>query len=276
MKEFSFEVCPDLDFNADYQNKKLKKSKIIKLLSKLDNWEKKTIISLLWNHADFSYFLHLLNSELNLCSKKIKFLAGLEQFEVNTIWMLDRGIYIQPFAINWEYWDGNIPTRRINYNLIKHNKIKNYTKCTLQDLIYSLWAYYILLNYLVFWLDTKLKIEKPPYDDPTQIALWKGCIKYDISTKVFDITFCVTEARFLYFEDEILTDAQYGDLKYTINDSNNLLRAMDWPPIPVEECIYCVYKDYEPMIVWHHQSDREKPILQYYKRNYIKMVKKSY
>ena len=75
--------------------------------------------------------------------------------------------YLQPFLKNSE--TKYFPLRWEHYNKIKHDKINCYTQCTFRDLINSLWAYYMLINYFVLSVNwpvyqngiIKSKIYKP-------------------------------------------------------------------------------------------------------------------
>lgn len=146
MKGIAKKLYPDRNFDEEYQNKKTKK--IMEKLRNFSERDKQWIKKEIFRYADFQFFLGILSRKLWLCKKKIEFFSLVE---INP----DKQIsLIQPFEINNS--SKSLPKWWDNYNKIKHDKFNNYINCTLWDLINSLWAYYILLNYFV--LDINIPI----------------------------------------------------------------------------------------------------------------------
>lgn len=279
VKEIAKQVKPDFDFNADYQMKKKTIEKIEEIIKKLSTEEQEIIKkSILWKHPDFSYFLSLLDKEIALCSKKIKFLSDLETIPINTVGWFDKGFYIQPFdrfEKEWEWGgDGNIPKRWTNYNNVKHDKIKNYRECSLWDLILSFWAYYIALNYLVFWYDSKILIQSIPYNDPTKWNLEYWVHPYDIWNNIFEITVCVTESGHFMYDKQELNDQDYENYKPIIDDLNKKLKLYYNSPLKIQECLYCVYQDYQGIIYASNLIDVSTHEHRRTKKHFIKFVNK--
>ena len=103
--------------------------------------KKTVILQKLNKHADMPFCLDILDQKLWICDKMIEFSKLMEVRPGNQIY------YLQPFLKNSE--TKYFPLRWEHYNKIKHDKINCYTQCTFRDLINSLWAYYILINYFV-------------------------------------------------------------------------------------------------------------------------------
>lgn len=277
IKEISKQIKPELNFSSDFTNKQQRNgnSKLSEILEKLSDKEVQTLNNYIqWRHPDFAYFLWILDNEISLCSKKIKFLSDLEQIPTNNSSIFFRGFYIQPF--NKEEW--LVPKRWTNYNKIKHDKIKNYDQCTLIDLINSFWAYFMLLHYLIFWYDKKIKLNKPPYNHITKDNIAYEFTKYDISSAIYEISSCITSSTTLWFNDwhlnyNTLNQDQYDKIKDTINNGNSKMELYTNSDLLLEECIYCSYRDYEPIIVWYRWDDIwDNNIYEYRKINLIKFV----
>ena len=146
-------------------------------------------------------YIEELNKKLKICSKKILF----NQFVDN------KDPLIQPFKIKSGNED---PEWWIHYNGIKHHKIKKYLECWLSDVINSLWAYYILLNYFVLdgpqlvYRNNKInsKIFKP--------TIW--WIKYPKN---------ITEGYGWYEND---WELPYMQLTYVTHDDSRITVLNDW------------------------------------------------
>jgi len=155
---------------------------IREIFKKMDSSELTKLIQWLFKYPDMPFYIWILNKILWLCSKKIEFCQMMEirperHYKI-----------IQPFELKWNQ---KIPLWRTNYNKIKHNKIINYKNCALKDLINSLWAYYILLNYF------SLNIKLPVYDN------------IEIKSKIFKPTI----GRLEYPMDISVYYAQYRENK---------------------------------------------------------------
>lgn len=149
MKRIAKKLFPKRDFDQEYRKEKSKDIKSVTKKLQVDDAER--IKEKLYKYADMQFYLGVLDKELWLCSKIIQFSKIVETNPEKQISL------IQPFERNNK--DHSLPTWWDNYNIIKHYKIENYTQCTLRDLINSLWAYYMLLNYL------SMNINNPVYDD---------------------------------------------------------------------------------------------------------------
>lgn len=148
IKLITKKIYPNRDF--DYEHRETK-SKELKILESLPWKDKEKIKRQLYRYADMPFYLDILNKELWICDKKIEFSRIIETRPENEI------VFIQPLEKNNE--TKFIPEWWENYNNLKHDKVDNYVKCSLRDLINSLWAYYMLLNYF------SMNIKNPIYDD---------------------------------------------------------------------------------------------------------------
>ena len=149
MKSIIKKLYPEIDLDAEYLETKHKE--VYSIINNLDPNQKNLILKNLNKHADMPFCLSILDKKIWICNKIIEFSKVIEVNPDNQI------MYIQPFDRNNK--DKHFPQRREHYNQIKHDKINNYVQCTLRDLINSLWAYYMLLNYFV------LPINLPIYDN---------------------------------------------------------------------------------------------------------------
>jgi len=79
VKEIGKDVKTSFDFDTDFQGKEIRDKKVAKILEKLDSKEKNIVTDLtLSKHPDFAYFLGVLDDEISLCSKMIKFCQDME------------------------------------------------------------------------------------------------------------------------------------------------------------------------------------------------------
>jgi len=264
IKEVAKDMDSDFDFESEFnEHKKSKLSsssgEVLKsIFDKIEENEKNTLVDLLWwKKPDFSYFLSFVDEKIALCSKKIKFLADLELMPTANKSFFDRWFYIQPF----EKKSSLVPVWRTNYNKVKHNKIENYTECTLEDLIYSISWYYLLLNYLIFWFDAKLKVEKIPFNDPTKWNLEYKSNNYEINTHLFEMT-CCTIKRVIKLQNgqysdwfwEVISNDEYEWIKDKLQKSIEAMIPYTGSTITLKQSVYCCYFDYvrEIIYVWNH------------------------
>lgn len=118
--------------------KELKEALIANENSKRRKRESKKLDLNLFGFLDFSFYFKLACEKFNLHKKVIEFTEIVSQ---NTDWEI-----IQPFKLK----EGeDVPNWWTNYNKLKHDKIDNFDKCKLDDLIKSLSGLYILMNYLL-------------------------------------------------------------------------------------------------------------------------------
>ena len=136
------------------------------ILEKMDSNDQDSLIRWIFVYPDMSFYIWELNQLLWLCDKKIKF---IQIIEINPEEYKSQ--FFQPFGLKWFQ---NVPLWRTHYNSIKHNKITNYKNCTLLDLINSLWAYYMLLNY--FSMNIKNPVHKEIKSKEFKPTIW--WIKY--------------------------------------------------------------------------------------------------
>ncbi len=282
IKEVAKSICPEFDFKSnfnEYKRSKLSVSngKILEgILGKIEEDEKTVLLDLLWwSNPDFAYFLSFVDDKVALCSKKIKFMEDLEMISTSTICWFDRWFYIQPF----EKISSLVPKWRTNYNKIKHNKIENYTQCTLHDLIYSIWWYYILLNYLVLWFDAKLKIAKIPFNDPTKWNLEYHLCKYNLNTKILEVTWCTVSRsinhHWLYSVWNVISNDEYNLIKDVLHNDNNNLKSYTNSTLEVEQCIYYSFNDFEREIIYKWNShDTSTWGFQWKNKAYVRFVNK--
>lgn len=164
--------------------------------------------------------------KLSLKCKSIRFIKWMEA---------EKQIYIKPFE-DTEQEDGSIIRERWNhYNKLKHDKMNRYNKCCLKDVIYALWTYYILLQYLILWYDKTIRC-----DNNGEILNSKKDIWFD--STIFSPTFC-------YHEKSMTLDVHW----YTW-----IIKEED---IPLFEAILSESDD---MIILHHNIAREECLYQVY------------
>ena len=172
MKKISNKLYPERDFDNEYKKRKLKS--IQSIIDNLSIKDTKKIERMVYKFADMPFYLSILNKKIWICNKMIEFSGIMETSPEKQI------SYLQPFDKNNE--KKQLPIRWDHYNVIKHYKIENYSICTLWDLINSLWAYYMLLNYFVLNInlpiysndEIKSKIFKPTIwwvDYPRELSL---------------------------------------------------------------------------------------------------------
>ena len=145
MKLIAQKIFPERDFDWEYRESK---SMDIKELNEISQESREKIKKSMYKHADMPFYLEVLNDIFWICDKKIEFLKTIETIPENQI------TYTQPLERNNN--TKIVPKWWENYNKLKHDKINNYTMCTLENLINSLGAYYILLNYLIFDIDKNI------------------------------------------------------------------------------------------------------------------------
>ena len=278
VKEIGKDVKTSFDFDTDFQGKEIRDKKVAKILEKLDSKEKNIVTDLtLSKHPDFAYFLGVLDDEISLCSKMIKF---CQDMEISPKKWDKRWFYIKPFGRTGQDGDGNIPNWRKNYNLIKHNKIEYYTKCSFLDLIYSFGAYYIALNYLIFGHNTKIKIEKIPFNDPTKNNLSYEYLENDISTSIFQVTSCCVnydrDIHLYFMRHEQISDVEYKTIQSSIDEYNkNAISPYTNSEFTVGEHLYYSFFDFERVIINIDINDHTKNEFAWRKHHYIKFVNKS-
>ena len=123
-KKSRFLVKDNMDLTSKYKE----------LQNELNSKGIKELDRNLFGIPDFLFYYQLACKEFNLHLKFIEFKRSItNEFSLKKF---------QPFKE-----DKVIPDWWTNYNGIKHNKANNYKKCTLKDLVHSLGALYILINY---------------------------------------------------------------------------------------------------------------------------------
>ena len=153
---------------------------------------------------NMAFYIREINNHLWICDKKIRFTQSMDLELNNKV--------IQPFEP--EKSSKITPSWWTNYNNIKHHKIENYSECWLWDVIYALWGYYILLNYLV------LNIKHPIYKDSK------------INSKIFKPTIWwvnypqnIMENYSLHRDD---WELPYMQFKYIIQNGSKIITSSYW------------------------------------------------
>ena len=147
-KDVCYTIKPEKEVEKIMKLKR--KQQIEEELKKIKCKDKKVILYVMKKnkYSPFIHYLSFLKENLGLQFKKIEFIYWSEFEHTDK----HKNKYVQPFS-NGKSW---LPFRWDSYNSIKHNKIQNYSKCTLWDLISSFSAFYILLNYLFYNYDNKI------------------------------------------------------------------------------------------------------------------------
>ena len=248
IKEVAKDIFFDFDFESDFKSKE--KNKLDRLVEQIsDQTTKDQITKLFSRKPDFPYFLNKINKETSICSKKIKFCKDLELVPNDVA-----GFYIHPFRIkdkiDREEIDkkdcgfNGLPYWWHNYNQLKHDKIANYTLCTLYDLIKSMGGYYILLNYLVFGSEIKMEINKPPYNDITRSSLNNyRPNELNIDSDSFMVSTCLKEESFaIYHLANEISISEISE-KNQILDNNPLIPHTN-SELQVIEHLYYSFNEY--------------------------------
>ena len=130
------------DVVADYKN----------IQNKLNGKERKNVDQWLFGHPDFLFYFKLACEKFNLDKKVVNFKAIISH---PSSWN-----EIHSFKIE----SGNsVPTWWTNYNKLKHDKINNYGRCKLRDLIYSTSGMFVLINYLLKYQENNYPIKNSNY-----------------------------------------------------------------------------------------------------------------
>ena len=90
-----------------------------------------------------------------------------------------KGIELQPF-MNWKVNPFKSPDWWTPYNKVKHERITNYEKANLKNVLNSLAALYILEQYLVKYIGDRDKV----YDVPNDISQLFEMVNYSTREKV--------------------------------------------------------------------------------------------
>lgn len=218
VKQISKKLFPERNFDREYQNEKSEDIK--EILDNVPQKYHKEIKKNFYRHADMPFYLGILNEKLWICDKKIEFCKIIEAEPESQV------LFMQPFDKNNETWI--IPLRREHYNKIKHDKIDNYNMCTLRDLVNSLWAYYMLLNYF------SMNINNPVYDDieikskifkptiwrikyPQEVRNYFSLFREDKPSSFFKaVYYNGREIIPWYYDDQLM-----NELKPQIDEANN-------------------------------------------------------
>ena len=158
-KEFLLKDADEFQFLSNIA--KISHNHLKEILERMSSLDQDNLIKWIFTYPDMPFYLWILNQKLWICNKKIEF---SQIIETNPEYQYH---FFQPFELRWFQV---VPFWWTHYNSIKHSKIANYKKCTLWDLVNSLWAYYMLLNYF------SINIKNPVYD------------KIEIKSKIFKPT----------------------------------------------------------------------------------------
>lgn len=264
-----------------FLEKKSLTPKYEELKNELNRNGKEKLDRLLFGFPDFSFYFKIARERFNLHRKVIKH-TGMISHSID--WEM-----IQPFELE----EGrDVPAWWTNYNNLKHDKIKNYNACTLGDLIYSMSGLFILMNYLLKYLENNTPIP----DRDFELDGLKGL-------KVSDCSFCSFESKYfaassasqsrIYsmflpshiaeddFENLTILDLE---LRYTNNKFKNIveyenqkIKDFDFALLEHDECkltghainnkndlfrsienaLFYTYLDYTQTINWNNQYFRE-------------------
>lgn len=108
--------------------------------------------------------------------------------EILTIWpeiteqmvILNDAIKLQPF-INWSITPPSSPDWWSPYNKVKHNRISNYKKANLKNVLNSLAALYILEQYLARYIGVRDNV----YDVPNDISKIFKMVNFNTKNHVY-------------------------------------------------------------------------------------------
>jgi len=192
-------------------------------------------------NLDFEYYLSVACTEFNLNKKIVKF-KGAAAFGQQ----LDE---IQPFNIKA---DDKVPEWWTAYNKLKHDKLANFNKCTLGDLINSLAGLYILMTYRKQYRKNNPPIEYQNYwiDHPVGNIGGNEYWKYwEIPSKLFSATFYSDISSFINLRDipVIISEQQYQSIRAGIGQG---IEEMNVPGVNFEKMPkharkeHCIFQDY--------------------------------
>lgn len=220
-------------------------------------------------YSPFPHYLKFLKENLGIQSKKIEFIYWSEFEFINK----DENKYLQPFTDD-KCW---LPSRWISYNLIKHDKIQNYEKCTLWDLISSFGAFYILLNYLFYNYDNRIYCNWYYVNNILDFVKTGRALKSEIvkPTCVF------INYPYNFFVDpsqQLINDSNVEEINKTLTDETNKCNAItipqEWRFLEKESLYFCYFL-ITPMIYMKDYNIKTK-INKFYKiRPFVSFVNKS-
>lgn len=177
------------------------------LYNKLNSNEKTKLDKYLFGFPDFAFYFKIACNKFNLDKKGAIFLLGITP--TTTLHIL------QPFEIE----NGlNVPTWWTNYNKIKHDKLNNFSRCKLSDLINSMSGVYLLMNYLTkYWTDNIPTFDSD-YFTKHPAGNYHGCEFWSFDSKVFKPTVSMQSMQFSnqmpsYLSNEDF-DSRYKDVKF--------------------------------------------------------------
>lgn len=166
-----------------------------------------------------------LDWKLSLKSKSIRFIKCMEA---------EKQMYIKPFSDTVDDNGNSNRERWTHYNKLKHKKMDRYDKCCLKDVIYALWTYYILLQYLILWYDKDIRC------DSGEILNSKKNIWFD--STIFSPTFCYHEKSMtldVHWYTWVIKVGEIPVIEKVLSESDKMIILHQ--NITIRECLYRVY-----------------------------------
>ncbi len=193
----------DTDKSAFLEKKSLT-PKYEELKNELNSGSKKDVDRLLFGFPDLAFYFKIACDKFNLHKKVIKF-TGMVSHNID--WEV-----IQPFEIKK---GEKVPVWWTHYNNLKHDKIKNYNICTLDDLIKSMSGLYILMNYLLKYQENNPPIQNQNYDlDKIKESVVPiGCEFCFVQTKFFSASNAHQNIIFFLILPSALSEEEYQTVR---------------------------------------------------------------
>lgn len=152
----------------------------------------------LFGFPDFSFYLYIASNTINLNKKSVIFTSILDVTSDKSV--------ITPFAVKKGV---NVPSWWTAYNRLKHDKVSNFSICTLNDLIHSFAALFILMVYLIKYTNEKPIFNQQMKTNFSEVSI--DCSYWDFESIHFKSTNTIEENVYMSigFQDTI-TDEEYN------------------------------------------------------------------
>lgn len=230
-------VAPTDDNNNAYWNKI--HGLLLRIWAECQNIAYELALQITKNETDdiewissWSCYREYLDWKLSLKWKAIQFVWYLESWKQN---------YIKPFEDTedsewnniWEWWQ--------HYNKLKHEKINWYKKCCLKDVVYALWTYYILLQYLILWYNNISRCGNGQITNSTK-DVW-------IKSSIFYPTFCYHRKSLdldVNWYVWVINEDKIPLFESFLNESNDVI--ITHHNLNKDNCLYRVYLNIDSFV----------------------------
>ncbi|CAA0098973.1 Uncharacterised protein [BD1-7 clade bacterium] len=194
----------------------------------------------LFGFPDFAFYLEIASENISLDKKSAIFTSMLNSSSDKSV--------VTPFEI---MEGSNVPRWWTAYNKLKHDKISNFSKCTLDDLVNSFAGLFILMVYL-----TKYYHDKPIFNEQMELrysGVSVGCNYWDFEATHFQSTNTVEQNLINSFGfEQTITEERYDEYLQHFNklEEKSLLNSSEKVFTggrikSAENAIFHVYVDYK-------------------------------